>query len=287
MAESIRLNGILTALKSECFVLIRSRTSLLLIIIPVVAAILKMCMVRLQGIGTQVMSSVNSNVESSVTGYGYMVDGLSTGITVACLLLLGFSAYIFAIDNERGITRHSIVKSISRSEIVIAKYLVLCLMAFVSILITILCTWLTAGLFWELGPVIEDGYQIICVDEIKKEIFLGLKLALLPIPACLGFGLIFSVLARSAIQAVSLAIGAGLLLDIFKSLFGRFTYFIFSSFQPALNDHSYLKDVQRIVSGYSDVLVDDRIHQLNLWVPIPEAIILLIISLIIINRRSL
>ncbi len=67
MAESIRLNGILTALKSECFVLIRSRTSLLLIIIPVVAAILKMCMVRLQGIGTQVMSSVNSNVESSVT----------------------------------------------------------------------------------------------------------------------------------------------------------------------------------------------------------------------------
>jgi hypothetical protein len=26
-----------------------------------------MCMVRLQGIGTQVMSSVNSNVESSVT----------------------------------------------------------------------------------------------------------------------------------------------------------------------------------------------------------------------------
>ena len=125
------------------------------------------------------------------------------------------------------------------------------------------------------------------MTEINKEIILGLKLALLPLPACLAFGLVFSVCARSAMQAVSLAIGAGLLLDIFKSAFGDLRHFIFSSFQPSLIDHSYLKDVQRIVSGYSDVMLDDRIHQLNLWVPIPEALFFLFITLIVINRRNL
>ena len=129
--------------------------------------------------------------------------------------------------------------------------------------------------------------QIIGVNEINREIILGLKLALLPLPACLAFGLLFSICARSAVQAVSMAIGAGLFLDIFKSALGNFQYFIFSSFQPSLIDHSYLKDVQRIVSGYSDVLIDDRIYQLNLWVPIPEALLFLLISLIVIHRRDL
>jgi hypothetical protein len=168
-----------------------------------------------------------------------------------------------------------------------AKYLCLCLLAFVSLAIMISGTWLTANIFWELGPLIEDGYQIIGVDEIKREIFLGLKLAILPLPACLSFGLFFSVCTRSAIQAVSLALGTGLLLDIFKSALGNLQHYIFFSFQPSLIDHSYLKDVQRIVSGFSDVLIDDRIHQLNLIVPLPEAFILLIITIIVIHRRNL
>ena len=100
-------------------------------------------------------------------------------------------------------------------------------------------------------------------------------------------GVLSHTRARSAIQAVSLALGAGLFLDIFKSAFGDVQHLIFSSFQPSLIDHSYLNDVQRIVSGYSDVLIDDRIHQLNLWVPIPEALLFLLITLIVIHRRNL
>ena len=161
------------------------------------------------------------------------------------------------------------------------------LLALLSIFVTLLCAWLCADLLWDLGPVIEDGYELIGIDEINKEIILGLKLALIPFPACLAFGLLFSVFARSATQAVSMAIGAGLVLDIFKSTLGYLQHYIFSSFQPSLFDHSYLKDVQRIVSGYSDVLIDERIHQLNLWVPIPEALVFLIITLIVIHRRNL
>lgn len=286
MLKSIRLNGLLTAFKSECYVLLRSRTPWLLLVLPAVASVLKMGGIKLKNVGSQVLDGV-SDTEAAVTGYGYLVDGLLIGFTVTNLLLLGYAAYSFASDRERGITRHSVVRSISRSELIIAKYVSLCLLALFSVIVTLLSTWPAANLFWDLGPLIEDGYQIIGVHEIHREIILGLKLALLPLPACLAFGLLFSVCARSAIQAVSLAIGAGLVLDIFKSMLGDFQHFIFSSFQPSLIDHSYLNDVQRIVSGYSDVLIDNRIHHLNLLVPIPEALFFLFISLIVIHRRNL
>ena len=287
MLRSIHINGLSTALKSECFVLLRSRTPWLLLVLPAVASIIKMGMIKMKNIGTQVLSSTNSGGETTVAGYGFLVDGLLISFIITYLLFLGYAAYTFAIDNERGITRHSVVRSISRSELIISKYISLCLLTFLSVIVTLLSTWLAANLFWNLGPLIEDGYQIIGVNEINREIILGLKLALLPLPACLAFGLLFSVWARSAIQAVSLAIGAGLFLDIFKSALGDLQHYIFSSFQPSLIDHSYLNDVQRIVSGYSDVLADDRIHQLNLWVPIPEALFFLLITLIVIHRRNL
>lgn len=287
MLRSIRRSGLLTALKSECFVLLRSRTPWLLVVLPAVISIIKMGMIKAKNIGTQALGAMNGGAETTVTGYGFLVDGLLISLIITYLLFLGYAAYAFAIDRERGIVRHSVVKSISRSELIISKYLSLCFLALLSVIVTLSCTWLAANLFWDLGPLIEDGYQIIGVNEINKEIILGLKLALLPLPACLAFGLLFSVCARSAVQAISLAIGAGLLLDILKSTLGNFQHFIFSSFQPALIDHSYLKDVQRIVSGYSDVFIDDRIHQLNIWVPIPEALFFLLFVLIVIHRRTL
>ena len=101
-----------------------------------------MGMLKMKNIGTQVLSSANSNVDSTVTGYGFLVDGLMISFIVTYLLFLGFSAYTFAIDRERGITRHSVVRSISRSELIIAKYLSLCILALGSVFITLLCTWM-------------------------------------------------------------------------------------------------------------------------------------------------
>jgi ABC-type transport system involved in multi-copper enzyme maturation permease subunit len=287
MHSLIRFNGVLTALRSECFVLFKSRTPWLLIIFPAVVSVIKMGIIKAKKMGIDSLSAINGGTETTVAGYGFLVDGLLISLMITYLLLLGYAAYTFAIDRERGISRHSVVKSISRCELILAKYLSLCFLSGLSIVVTLLSTWLAASLFWDLGPLIEDGYQIIGVNEINKEIILGLKLSLLPLPACLAFGLLVSVCARSAIQAISMVIGAGLLLDIFKSALGDFQYFIFSSFQPALIDHSYLRDVKQIVSGYSDVLIDNRIHQLNIWVPIPEALLFLLLTLIVVHRRNL
>ena len=287
MSSSFKYKGIFTALKAEGFILIKSRIIWILLFLPALVSAIKMGLIKFSNITAHTISAVKGGAGVQVTGYGYLVDGLLISFTLTYLLFLGYSAYSFAIDRERGIARNNVIRSISRKEMISAKYVSLLVIAMISVLITLAVTWFLAGLLWELGPVIEDGYQIIDVPEIKKEIILGVRLAITPLPACIALGLLFSVISRSAIQAVSLAIGAGLILDVLKPVFGNIRYYIFSSFQPSLMDHSYLNEVHRIVCGYSDVLVDDRIHQLNLWVPIPEALFFLIITLIVINRRNL
>ena len=39
--------------------------------------------------------------------------------------------------------------------------------------------------------------------------------------------------------------------------------------------------------GYSDVLIDDRVIQLNYWVPIPTLVVLVAASLIVVQTRKL
>ena len=71
---------------------------------------------------------------------------------------------------------------------------------------------------------------------------------------------------------------------MFKSSLGELAHYLYASFQPSLLDQSYLNDVSRLVRGYSDVLVDNRVLEMNTWVPLPTAIVFTIIAVIIIRR---
>jgi hypothetical protein len=95
-------------------------------------------------------------------------------------------------------------------------------------------------LLWDFGPVVEDGYELIGSDEIRSEVWLGLRLALIPLPTALAFGVLVSVLAQSATQAVTAALGVTLALDVFKGVLGDAAHYLYASFQPSLIDQSYL-----------------------------------------------
>ena len=92
---------------------------------------------------------------------------------------------------------------------------------------------------------------------------------------------------RSATQAVTAALGVTLAVDIFKSMLGDYANFLYARFQPSLIDASYLQDVSRIVRGYSDVLIDEEVLQMNLWVPIPAVIIFLVVIFFAIHRKNI
>ena len=61
-------------------------------------------------------------------------------------------------------------------------------------------------------------------------------------------------------------------LSIYSNLHLSLADYLYARFLPSLVDTSYLSEVSRLVRGYSDVLVDDRIFQMNLLIPIPTAI---------------
>lgn len=269
------LAGFGTALQVEGFVVSRTLSPWLLVVLPALVVALRLLLSS---------AMVGEEVQQ---GYGQMVDGFSTGLTLLYLVFIAYAAHSFAVDRDRGVLRHLLIRSLSRRQLVLAKLLILHGLALLAVLLILTVTFLMSRLLWDLGPVVEDGFELISEAEIRAEIRSGLLLALIPLPACLAMGLLISVLARSATQAVAVAVGIALMVDLFKSVLGRSAHYWYGSFQPSLLDQSYLSEVGRIVRGYSDVLIDPAFYQLNLWVPLPQAAAFVVLALLVASRRTI
>lgn len=285
------MNRVLLATKLEAYVGLRSFSSKLLIVTPSLVVALQLLLVKITETGQASRDSLlgRSNItdEFATNAYGYFVDGLSTGLTILGLLLVSLAAYSFSYDRDIGSARHLVIRGISRTTVIAGKLIYIHLLALVSIIALIISSYFLSGGLWEFGPIVEDGFELISEAEIWTEIELGLRLALLPLPAAIGFGMLVSVLTQSATQALSTAIGLTLAIDVFKSTLGDLAYYHYANFQPSLLDQSYLKDVSRLVRGYSDVLVDERFLDFNLWVPLPSLVIFVFLTLIAVQRIKL
>ena len=285
------MNGFTAALRSELLVARHTLGARLVIIVPVILVLLQFLFTKLGEASSaardNLLGSSSFDDQLANNAWGYFVDGLNTGLTVLGLLLVAQAAYSFSSDRDSGAIRHLIIRRCSRSAVILAKLVQLHLLAFASIILLALSSYFLSGQFWEFGAVVEDGFELISEDEIRTEIALGLRLALLPLPASIAFGALVSVAASTSNQAVVSALGISLILDIFKSMLGGTADYLYASYQPSLINQSYLEEVSRLVRGYSDVLIDDRLLQLNTWVPFPALILFIFATLVIVNRRSM
>jgi|TARA_B100000795_G_scaffold189233_1_gene144048 ABC-type transport system involved in multi-copper enzyme maturation permease subunit len=285
------MNGLLVAIKSELFVALRTFASKLIVAAPALVAAAQLMLVKLTEAGQQARDTLlgESGFEQSVANnaYGFFVDGLTTGLTMLGLLLVAQSAYSFSYDSDIGSIRHILIRRVSRGSVLTAKLIHLHLLALLSVLLLLITSYAMSGMLWEYGAIVEDGFELISEQEIHEEIWLGLRLALVPLPAAIAFGLLISVSSQSATQAVTAALGITLAIDIFKGLLGDMSNYLYASFQPSLIDQSYLQSVSRIVRGYSDILIDDSVLQLNMWVPFPALALFFAASLWIVQRRKI
>ena len=285
------MNGLLVAIKSETFVALRTFASKLIVTAPALVAAAQLMLVKLTEAGQQARDGIlgGSSFEQSAANnaYGFFVDGLTTGLTMLGLLLVAQGAYSFSYDRDIGSIRHLLIRRVSRHSMLTAKLIHLHLLALLSTLLLLTTSYLLSGILWEYGAIVEDGFELISEQEIREEIGLGLRLALVPLPAAIAFGLLISVSTQSATQAVTTALGITLAVDIFKGLLGDIANYLYASFQPSLIDQSYLQSVSRIVRGYSDVLIDDSVLQLNMWVPFPALALFFTAGLWIVQRRKI
>ncbi|MFK7865114.1 MAG: ABC transporter permease subunit [Pseudohongiellaceae bacterium] len=281
----------LLALKIEIFIGLRNSSSKLLLLAPTLFSLLQLLIVKLSQTGQESRDSLlgRDSFAGATTenAYGYFVDGMLTGLVVLSLLLTAIAAYSFSNDKEVGSVRHLVIRGLSRRTIVLAKLVYLHALSIAALATLFASCYLLSASLWEFGPIIEDGFELISEAEIWSEIELGLGLALLPMPAAIGFALLVSVIAQSATQAVSVALGLTLLIDVFKSSLGKFAYLHYANFQPSILDQSYLQDVSRLVRGYSDVLVDQQFFDYNLWTPLPSLAVFLLLTLIVVQRIKL
>ena len=284
-------NGLETAIRAEFYVSLRTFGSKLIVLAPALVVVIQHLIIKLQETSAQARDSLlgRNSFDAAVAenAYGYFVDGLSTGLTMLGLLLVAQAAYSFSYERDVGAVRHLLIRRISRPSLIIAKLFHIHVLAILSLLLLMAVSYICSGWFWEFGPIVEDGFELISEAEIREEIGLGLQLAIVPIPPAIAFGLLISVSAHSTTQAITTALGITLAIDIFKSTLGDFSHYLYATFQPSLLDQSYLQDVSRIVRGFSDVLVDERVQQLNWWVPWPALLIFLCLALVIVQRRKI
>jgi len=285
------MNGFVIALKSELFIARNTFSSKFILFAPAAFAILQSLLTWLTEIGTSTRNNLmsNSNFDDIVNlnAYGHFVDGMSTGLTILGLLVVAQAAYSFSYDRDTGIVRHILIRRASRPALILAKLFQINLLAIISIAILMIASYLMSGFLWEFGAIIEDGFELISEEEILAEISMGLKLAIVPLPAAIAFGLFVSTIAQSATQAITTALGITLAIDIFKSMLGSYADYLYARFQPSLIDASYLQDVSRIVRGYSDVLVNVDVLQLNLWAPLPAFVIFVSLTIFSIKRKNI
>lgn len=287
------MNGFVAALKAELYVAVRSNTTRLLLVLPALIVVIRAILVRVSESTQQAreallgQNSFGDSTAISTNAWGHFVDSFSTGLTLLSLILVAYAAWSFASDRDSGALRHVLIRRASRPALVLAKLATVHLIALLSLILMAGCITLITAWLWDFGPVVEDNYELIGSAEIRSEVALGLRLALIPLPAALAFGVLVSVCTQSATQAVTTALGITLALDIFKGVMGEKAYYLYATFQPSLIDQSYLKEVSRLVRGYSDVLIDARFLQLNEWVPLPQMLLFAILALLIVRVRNL
>jgi len=284
------MKGFLATLKAEIFVTMRSHSAWIIALLPTLIVFVRAVVVKLSESGQQARDALLGQDEMAMTGsnaWGQLVDSYSVGLTFLTLSMLAYAAWSFANDADTGVIRHALIRRVSRPWYVIAKLVNIHLLALCELALLGISSALITALLWDFGPIVEHGYELISSEEIQTEVALGLRLALLPLPAALAFGLLISVVAQSATQAVSTALGLSLAFDVFKGVLGERAHYIYASFQPSLIDQSYLQDVSRLVRGYSDVMIDNRMLQLNEWVPMPQMLLFVVIAVLWVQRKSL
>ena len=285
------MSNLLAALRLELFLARYSLAARITVLAPALVCLARFLLVWLNQAGQQARAGLigasDFELAQAQNAYGHFVDGVNTGLAILALLLVAAAAHDFSGERDVGSIRHVLIRRAGRASIVLAKLLRLHVLGLLALALLGFCAWAGSALFWDFGPVAEDGFELISENEIRYEIRLGLLMAVIPLPAVIAFGMLVSVAAQSATQAVTLALGATLAMDIFKSLLGERAWYLYATFHPSLLDQSYLREVSRLVRGFSDVLVTDSFFVFNTWAPTVSALALAAAALLLATRRSL
>lgn len=225
--------------------------------------------------------------EGPSNAFAPLVEGWLAGLTVGTLLLLIHSARSIAGDRESGVLRLARTRSASRSALVLGRFLLGPPLVAAVVALAGLGAWIAARAFFEFGPLVEDGYELLTREELEGELRTAVLATLAPLVATYVFGLFVSSLGRSATGSVGLCLALFLGFDLFKEVIGDAQTFVFATYTPSLIDKSCMKEMAGIAHGFSDSGYTELMLRMNHVVPWPEAALLLLATCWVVSRRAL
>jgi len=213
------------------------------------------------------------------------VDAWKAGLVLSTLLLLIHSARSLAGDCDRGVLRLAVTRSTTRGDLVWGRALLSIGLVLGAVFTSGLGAYAVAEYYYDFGPLIDDGYEIMSKEELFAELELAIVSALPALFATYCFGLLLSSLMRSATGAVATALALFLVFDLFKDILGDGQYWVFAAFAPSFVDTSAMKEMAGIARGFSDAMFEPFSQSLVL--PLPEALLMLVCSSWVLSRKTL
>lgn len=214
-------------------------------------------------------------------------DGWLAGLTVSTLLLLIASTRAVAGDRESGILRVASTRSASRAGLVLGRALLGVGLTLGALLVTGLGAWIASALLYDFGPVVEDNYELVSSEELRAGLRLSLLATIPPLLTTWFFGLFVSTVTRSGTGAVAVGLATYLGFDLFKEVLGEAQYYVFAAFNPSFVDNSCLHEFADVARGFSDAGYSELRFVQNLWMPWPQALVLVAAACVITRRRPL
>ena len=214
-------------------------------------------------------------------------EGWRTGLALGALLLLIHGARSVAGDRERGVLRLASTRTVSRSGLLLGRALLGPVLVLGLTLVSGAGAYLAANHWFELGPLVEDGYLILGRDEVLYELRVAVLLALPALWAVHVFAMLVSSLSRGVTVAVASSVTLFLAFDLFKDALGRGQYWVFATFSPSFVDSSAMQEMVGVANGYSDAGYVESLVRMNLMLPWGWGLLALVLAVLFVNRRRI
>ena len=177
------MSNLLAALRLEMFLARYSLAARITVLAPALVCLARFLLVWLNQAGQQARAGLigasDFELAQAQNAYGHFVDGVNTGLAILALLLVATAAHDLSGERDVGSIRHVLIRRAGRTSIVLAKLLRLHVLGLLALALLGLCAWAGSALFWDFGPVVEDGFELISENEIRYEIRLGLLMAVM------------------------------------------------------------------------------------------------------------
>jgi ABC-type transport system involved in multi-copper enzyme maturation permease subunit len=284
------MSGVLLVLHAEAYRLLHARTTWVGGAFLALVAGLRVLAARVAQTASraEALAAGRSNAgELENSAWGPFVDGWRAGLAAATILLLVHAATTLAADRESGVLRLSVTRSSTRAATVIGRALLAPVFVVCAVVVTGVAAWAASSAFYEFGPLVEDGYELLSKEELLTELRRAALAVLPPLLATYCYGLFVSAFSRSATSAVGVALSSWLAFDLFKDVLGPSQYWVFASFTPSLVDGSAMQEMAGVARGYSDAGFAEGLYRMNMTLPWPEGLLLVALACWILSRRAL